>query len=106
MVIIDGLLLRQPQMRPNVTRLTRVTRSAVGTPVIASDLPAHQEMADDLAVYRVPTDEAGWLKDICMFADVNGRAAEIRKRVSPYQPPTPRESFIRIERFLKTFEQL
>jgi hypothetical protein len=40
------------------------------------------------------------------LADGNGRAAEIRKRVSPYQPPTWRESFIRIERFLKTFEQL
>jgi glycosyltransferase involved in cell wall biosynthesis len=78
----------------------------VGTPVIASDLPAHQEMADDLAVYRDPTDESGWLKYICIFADGNGRAAEIRKRVSPYQPPTCRESFIRIERFLQTFEQL
>jgi hypothetical protein len=63
-------------------------------------------MAGDLAVYLDPTDKSGWLKDIFMFADVNGRAAEIRKRVSPYQPPTRRESFIRIERFLKTFEQL
>ena len=63
-------------------------------------------MAGDLTVYRDPTDKSSWLNDICMFADVNGRAAEIRKRVSPYQPPTRRESFIRIERFLKTFEQL
>jgi glycosyltransferase involved in cell wall biosynthesis len=78
---------------------------AVGTPVIASDLPAHRESAGDLAIYRDPTDESGWLNDICMFADGNGRAAEIRRRVSHYQPLTWREYFIRIERFLKTFAQ-
>ncbi|MBV8090051.1 MAG: glycosyltransferase family 4 protein [Alphaproteobacteria bacterium] len=78
---------------------------AVGTPVIASDLPVHREIAGDLAVYRDPTDGSGWLEDICMFADGNGPAAEIRKRVSAYQPPTWREYFTRIEHFLKTFEQ-
>jgi glycosyltransferase involved in cell wall biosynthesis len=78
---------------------------AVGTPVIASDLPAHREIAGDLAVYRDPTDETGWLKDICMFADGNGAAAEIRRRVSAYQPLTWDRYFTRIERFLKTFEQ-
>jgi glycosyltransferase involved in cell wall biosynthesis len=79
---------------------------AVGTPVIASDLPAHRECAGDLAIYRDPTDESGWLKDICMFADGNGPIAEIRKRVSAYQPPTWREYFDRIERFLQMFEHL
>jgi glycosyltransferase involved in cell wall biosynthesis len=78
---------------------------AVGTPVIASDLPAHREIAGDLAVYRDPTDGPGWLKDICMFADGNGPAAEIRRRISTYQPLASREYFTRIERFLKTFEQ-
>ena len=34
-------------------------RWAVGTPVIASDLPAHREIAGDLAIYRDPTDEPG-----------------------------------------------
>jgi len=77
---------------------------AVGTPVIASDLPAHREIAGDLAVYHDPTDETGWLKDICMFADGAGPAAEIRRRVSDYQPLTWRQYFARIERFLKTFE--
>jgi glycosyltransferase involved in cell wall biosynthesis len=78
---------------------------AVGTPVIASDLPAHREIAGDLAVYRDPTDEPGWLKDICMFADGNGATAEIRRRISAYQPLTWRQYFARIERFLSTFEQ-
>jgi len=79
---------------------------AVGTPVIASDLPAHREIADNLAVYRDPTDRAGWLTDVCMFADGTGTAAEIRRRVAQYQPTTWSEYFVRIERFLKTFEQL
>jgi glycosyltransferase involved in cell wall biosynthesis len=79
---------------------------AVGTPVIASDLPAHREIAGNLAVYRDPTDRAGWLADVCMFADGTGTAAEIRRRVAQYRPTTWSEYFIRIERFLKTFEQL
>ena len=79
---------------------------AVGTPVIASDLPAHREIADGLAVYRDPTDRAGWLADICMFTDGSGAVAEIRRRVAQYRPTTWSEYFIRIERFLKTFEQL
>jgi hypothetical protein len=40
-----------------------------------------------------------------MFADANPFAAEIRRRLSAYQAMTWREYFIRIERFLKTFEQ-
>jgi glycosyltransferase involved in cell wall biosynthesis len=79
---------------------------AVGTPVIASDLPAHREIGDGLAVYRDPTDRAGWLADVCMFADGTGTAAEIRRRVAQYRPTTWDKYFIRIERFLKTFEQL
>ena len=79
---------------------------AVGTPVIASDLPAHREIAGNLAVYRDPADCAGWLADVCMFADRTGTAAEIRRRVTQYRPTTWGAYFIRIERFLKTFEQL
>jgi glycosyltransferase involved in cell wall biosynthesis len=76
---------------------------AVGTPVIASDLPAHREIGGNLAFYRDPTDAPGWLADICMFADGSGTAAETRKRISAYQPFTWREYFSRIERFLNTF---
>jgi len=79
---------------------------AVGTPVIASDLPAHREIDGDLAVYRNPTDEPGWLTAISMFADGDGRAAEMRRRVAAYQPATWGQYFIRIERFLRTFEEL
>jgi glycosyltransferase involved in cell wall biosynthesis len=77
---------------------------ALGTPVIASDLPAHREVAGDLAIYRDPTDASGWLADICMLADGSEAAVEIRRRVLAYQPKTWRQYFIRIERFLKTFE--
>jgi glycosyltransferase involved in cell wall biosynthesis len=77
---------------------------AVGTPVIASDLPAHREIAGDLAIYRDPTDGPGWLAAICMFVDGNGEAAEMRRRVGAYKPGTWGQYFLRIERFLKTFE--
>jgi len=77
---------------------------AVGTPVIASDLPAHREVAGNLAIYRDPTDGPGWLADVCMFADGRRAASEIRKRVGEYRPTTWSEYFNRIERFLKTFE--
>jgi len=77
---------------------------SVGTPVIASDLPAHREIAGELAIYRDPTDRAGWLAAICMFADGDGRATEMRRLVAAYQPATWGQYFLRIERFLKTFE--
>ena len=79
---------------------------AVGTPVIASDLPAHREIAGDLAVYRRPTDVQGWLADICMFVDGYGAVTEIRRRVAEYRPTTWGGYFTRIERFLKTFEEI
>ena len=78
---------------------------AVGTPVIASDLPAHREIAGGLAVYRDPTDGPGWLADICMFADGSNAVSEIRRRVAQYEPTTWDSYFIRIERFLETFER-
>jgi glycosyltransferase involved in cell wall biosynthesis len=78
---------------------------AVGTPVIASDLPAHREIAGNLAVYRRPPDVQGWLADICMFADGYGAATEIRRRVAAYRPTTWGGYFTRIERFLKVFEE-
>ncbi len=79
---------------------------ALGTPVIASDLPAHREAAGDLAIYRDPTDRSGWLADICMFADGNGAAADIRHRVSTYRPQTWCDYFVRIKCFLKSFEEV
>jgi len=78
---------------------------AVGTPVIASDLPAHREVAGGLAVYRDPTDAQGWLADICMFSDGTNAASEIRRRVAQYEPTTWDAYFTRIECFLETFEQ-
>jgi glycosyltransferase involved in cell wall biosynthesis len=78
---------------------------AVGTPVVASDLPPHREIAGDLAVYRHPTDGPGWLADICMFAEDSGTAPEMRRRVAAYRPTTWGEYFVQIEQFLKTIER-
>ena len=78
---------------------------AVGTPVIASDLPAHREIAGSMAVYRAPTDAPGWLADICMFADGAKAVSEIRRRVAEYRSTTWSEYFNRVECFLRTFEE-
>jgi glycosyltransferase involved in cell wall biosynthesis len=74
---------------------------AVGMPVIASDLPAHRETAGDIAVYRPATDAAGWLAEICMFADGSGIASEMRRRVAAYQPTTWGAYFSRSSAFSK-----
>src|SRR5207237_3018171 len=58
---------------------------AVGTPVIASDLSAHREVAGDMAIYRDPTDRPGWLAAICMFADGEGEAADVSRRGAGYR---------------------
>ena len=78
---------------------------AVGTPVIASDLPAHREAGGAFAVYRDPADGEGWLKAISAFADGDGDSAAVRARVRTYRPLTTGEYFGRIERFLRTFER-
>jgi glycosyltransferase involved in cell wall biosynthesis len=45
---------------------------ALGTPVIASDLPAHREAGGDAATYLSPIDGLGWLSEI--QAHVSNRA--------------------------------
>jgi glycosyltransferase involved in cell wall biosynthesis len=79
---------------------------AVGTPVIASDLPVHREIAGNSAIYRDPTDHRGWLADVCMFVDGGGSVAEIRRRVAEYRSTTWGEYFNRVEGFLKIFEEV
>jgi len=75
----------------------------VGTPVIASDIPAHRENAGEFAIYRDPTDGPGWLQEICRLADGGEAIAEIRARIATYRPFTWPEYFTRIDGFLKKF---
>jgi glycosyltransferase involved in cell wall biosynthesis len=71
---------------------------ALGTPVLASDLPAHREVGADLAVYLDPADPAAWLREVAAFAD--GEMAALRRRIAAYRPVTEAQYFQAIAGFL------
>lgn len=74
----------------------------VGTPVIASDLPAHRDVAADYAIYRHPMDGLGWLDAVETLASNTRESETIRRRISSYSPPTWPDYFSKIESFLRT----
>ncbi len=68
---------------------------ALGTPVLASDLPAHREAGGGFATYLDPGDPAAWL------AAIERHAAPVPPpRVAGYQPLTQAAYFARIDAFL------
>ena len=74
----------------------------VGTPVLASDLPAHREAGGDWAVYLDPADAAGWLAEIGRFADGGASIEALRRRIAGYRPMTPEQYFRGIAEFLRS----
>jgi glycosyltransferase involved in cell wall biosynthesis len=74
----------------------------VGTPVIASDIPAHRDVAGDYAIYRHPMDGLGWLAAIETLADNTDEAQAIRRRIVNFRPPTWPDYFSKVEGFLRT----
>lgn len=73
---------------------------ALGTPVLASDLPAHREVGGDLACYIHPTDDAGWLDAIRRTTDAPDYVAGLRGRIAAYQPMNTANYFARVGEFL------
>jgi glycosyltransferase involved in cell wall biosynthesis len=74
----------------------------VGTPVVASDLPAHRDVAGDYAIYRHPMDGLGWLAAIEILAGNTDEAQAIRQRIAGYRPPVWPDYFAKVESFLRT----
>jgi glycosyltransferase involved in cell wall biosynthesis len=66
---------------------------ALSTPVIASDIPAHRELAHG-ALLLDATDGPGWLREI------SAAAARPRKRGPPFQAPTWQDHFEIVRRAL------
>jgi glycosyltransferase involved in cell wall biosynthesis len=71
---------------------------AVGTPVIASDLPAHQEAGGTYATYLSPMDGPGWLAAIRNGAKNDLHVRSVRAR--SYRPRTWSEYFERVDLFI------
>ncbi len=76
---------------------------AIGTPVLASDLPAHREVGEDLAIYLDPTDDVAWFDAIMALLDNEAEAETLRKRIAAYHPLSATGYFEAIGAFLKEF---
>jgi glycosyltransferase involved in cell wall biosynthesis len=74
-----------------------------GTPVLASDLPAHREVGEDLAIYLDPLDEVAWFDAIIGILDNETETAVLRRRIAGYRPLTASDYFESIGTFLGDF---
>ena len=72
----------------------------VGTPVLASDLPAHREVGGDLACYLSPHEPADWVAAILRLIDAPEFAATLRRRIAAYRPMLAEDYFARVVPFL------
>jgi glycosyltransferase involved in cell wall biosynthesis len=52
---------------------------ALGTPVVASDIPAHREVGGALASYLHPLDGLGWMREVLRRAAENAAALQARR---------------------------
>jgi glycosyltransferase involved in cell wall biosynthesis len=82
--------------------LPLVEALAVGTPVIASDLPVFRELAGDRPVYLDPLDGPAWQSNIEAVVDAaSSRAMDLRARSADFRSPTWREHLSKVDAFLE-----
>lgn len=74
---------------------------ALGTPVIASDLPVFRELAGERPDYRPALDTAAWVEAVDAYARPLSapRQAQL-ERLAGYHPPSWGEHFVRVERLV------
>ena len=70
---------------------------SLGTPVVASDIPVHREIAGGHAAFLHPLDGPGWRDAIRRLARTGEPEAD---RPGPYGPPTWDAHFGVVERML------
>jgi glycosyltransferase involved in cell wall biosynthesis len=74
----------------------------MGTPVIASDLPAFREIAGEVADYLDPVDGLGWKHAIAAYcAPEGGPRAEQLRRMAGYRVPGWDAHFAAVDTFLE-----
>lgn len=75
-----------------------VEAAASGLPVVASDIPAHREIAEGFALFRDPLDGLGWLAAIESLAEPGSpRRMELAARLEDYGPPDWAGHFAAVE---------
>jgi glycosyltransferase involved in cell wall biosynthesis len=70
---------------------------ALGTPVIASDLPVFREIAGNIPLYLPPSDEKAWESYVRAFMSDNAERQGQVKRMASYRSPTWSEHFRIVE---------
>lgn len=72
---------------------------ALGTPVVASDIPTHRETGGSFVSYLSPQDGSGWLDAIQSLASATPPGSRHREN-SCYRPQTSADYFRKVEQFL------
>jgi glycosyltransferase involved in cell wall biosynthesis len=75
---------------------------ALGTPVLASDLPVFREIAGDIPTYLSPHDESAWVSQIRAFTGNDPDRTRQLERMASFRAPTWNEHFERVENWLAT----
>lgn len=82
--------------------LPLVEALALGTPVIASNLPVFSEIAGDIPDYLDPLNAPGWLGLISEYTAPGSRARKLQvQRMSRFTVPTWKEHFSRVDGLLE-----
>lgn len=83
--------------------LPLVEALALGTPVIASDLPVFREIAGDIPEYLDPLDGLGWAQAIRTYSlDDPAHFIAIRKKIAAFTIPSWPEHFAKVDRFIES----
>jgi glycosyltransferase involved in cell wall biosynthesis len=75
----------------------------VGTPVLASDLLAHREVGEGLAVYLDPTDDVAWFDAVMDIIENTEGTDALRRRIGRYTPLSAGAYFESVGEFLTSF---
>lgn len=74
---------------------------ALGTPVIASDLPCFREIGQKIPLLLKPADEAAWSQGISAFMDSEGEARRQKRLLAHYQPPRWDDHFSVVDNWIR-----
>jgi glycosyltransferase involved in cell wall biosynthesis len=77
---------------------------ALGTPVIASNLPCFREIGCGIPTLLDPIDAVSWEQMILSFLDHGPERARQLRMLQSYEAPTWREHFAQIESWLETLD--